>query len=133
MEKRNKRVVDLLKERQLLNDEIADVNYHMNLLSCNVDYLNTKIPSLFDKDDNEIANFVVDVFTKCDARHESYDPKIDETMTRIGLKTDVFYPGKNPNLWNNGMFHDDGFGFGTEATSIYDDYIDSMSNDDRSR
>lgn len=46
-------------------------------------------------------------------------------MTRIGLNLDKKRRDYNRNIWCNGMFHDDGFGIGTEITSIYDDFIDS--------
>ena len=63
---------------------------------------------------------------KCNVDNPDYDSKLDEEITRIGLKTDAF-AGHNKNKWDNGSFEDDYFGFGTSISSSYDDYIDSMS------
>jgi len=128
------KIGDLLRKYGLLSKEIVDINYHMNALHCDVKHLKSIVPELFDKNGEELALCIKEIFDKCDSSNPEYDAKLDEEMTRMGLKTDVFYPGYNHNKWNNGMFEDDGFGFGTEPSSLYDDYIDSMSDEEhRSR
>ena len=68
---------------------------------------------------------MLELFRKCDYEDPMYDQKIDEEITRIGLYLDIPHHDVNHNIWNNGMFYDDGFGFGTRPTDIYDDFIDS--------
>lgn len=118
-------IVDLLRKNNKLTKEIKNINFHFNLLTCDLEYFKMKIPALRDKSNEEIANFVVEVFNKCDSSKEEYDYKLDEEMTRIGLRTDVFNGRYTHNKWDEELFEDDNFGFGQEITSIYDDYIDS--------
>ena len=118
-------IKDLLRKNNLLTKEISIVNYHMNLLNCDVEELKARIPKLRDKNDQEIINYIIDIFDKCDQNSANYDSKIDEEMTRIGMKTDVFYGRHCNSKWNRDT--DDYYGFGNEITSEYDNYIDSMS------
>ena len=119
------RVREFLKQNNVLNEEIKNVDFHMNLLNMNLDDLKSKIPELKDKSNIEILNYITMIFKKCDSLNPEYDSQLDTDMVRIGLKTDQFYVGHNYNIWNNDTFTDDGFGLGTEFTSMYDDYIDS--------
>lgn len=119
------KVKDFLRKYNVLSKEISNVDFHMNLLNVDLEELKRRIPELKDKNDQEVLKYISLIFKKCDSSSPEYDSKLDEEMVRIGLRTDKFYGGHNNNIWNNGMFHDDGFGFGTEPISIYDDYIDN--------
>ena len=126
MEKENKITVHkLLNKYNLYTKQIGIVIYHLNIKNCNASdlvYTFTKKSGLTEEEmGKEICNLII----RCDENSKSYDSKLDEEITRYGTRSNVFYGGHNKNIWNNGMFEDDGFGFGTEPTSIYDDYIDS--------
>ena len=118
-------VKDFLRKYNVLSKEISNVDFHMNLLNVDLEELKLRIPELKGKNDQEVLKYLSLIFKKCDSSSPEYDSKLDEEMVRIGLRTDKFYGGHNNNIWNNGMFHDDGFGFGAEPTSIYDDYTDN--------
>ena len=122
------KIRSLLNSQNLLTEEIKNINYHMNLLDCDIEKLKREFPILNDKSKRKLALLVVELFKKCDSASPNYDFKVDVAMTRIGLETDKFYGVHNYNKWNNGMFEDDGFGFGIEVTGSYDDYIDSQTN-----
>ena len=121
------KVRDLLNKQNLITKKIINIDYHMSLLRYDVDELKIRIPELKEKSEQEIIDFILDLYDKCDSTSPNYDAQFDEQITRMSLKADVFAGGHNHNIWNNGTFHDDGFGFGSEPTSIYDDYVDSMS------
>lgn len=118
-------VKDLLKKYKLYTTQIININYHLNVMWCEAQYLVFKVVGLTGLTEEELAKVLYELILKCDSNNPNYDVKIDEEMTRRGNSTDVFYGGRNHNKWNNGLFEDDGFGFGTEVTSIYDDYQDS--------
>lgn len=129
---KKKTVMNLFQKYNKFSKEIGILNFHLNILNCNVDDLLAKlrkdnivdIPK--DISEEELSELIVRVIQKCNVDNPDYDSKLDEEITRIGLKTDVF-AGHNKNKWNNGSFEDDYFGFGTSISSSYDDYIDSMS------
>ena len=131
MDTKNLIIKNLLKKYGLYSGKISEINYHLNILDYNAEQLvmrlarNGLIVLPQNLSEEVLVKIVLDLILKCDINNPDYDPKIDEEMIRIGMKTDQFYGGHNHNIWANGMFHDDGFGFGTEPTSIYDDYIDS--------
>lgn len=127
------KVKDLLESRQLLSDEIQTVNFHMNLLHCKVDDLKAKFPELRNKSAEELANILVNIFHKCNASNEQYDPQLDEEMIRFGLKTNDFLGPHSTSKWDTGFFEDDDFGFGNRETNQYDGYLDSIDNDKRFR
>ncbi len=118
------KIRELLKKQKLLTKKILLVNYHMNLLNCDVLELTNKIPALKDKSQEELSNFIVNIFNRCDQDSPNYDSKLDLEMTRFGMKTDMFIGGHCKNIWSYDTFSDDYYGFGDEVTSIYDDYID---------
>ena len=126
MEKDKKITVsNLLNKYDLYTKQVVNVIYHLNIRSCNASefvYTFTKKSNLTEE---EMAKEIYNLIIRCDENSKSYDSKLDEEITRYGTRSNVFYGGHNKNIWNNGMFEDDGFGFGTEPTSIYDDYIDS--------
>ena len=119
------KVKDFLSENNALSDEIRNVDYHMSLLYVDLDDLKNKIPELKDKNDQELLEYILWIYKVCNASDPEYDSEVDANMVRIGLKTDVFPGGHSHNKWSTGTFADDGYGFGDEPTSIYDDYVDS--------
>ena len=125
------KIAELLRKNNLITKEISIVNYHMNLLNCDVEELKIKIPELRDKSKEEIINYIIDIFDKCDQNSPNYDSDLDTEMTRLGMKTDVFNGGHCKSMWKSDTFADDYYGFGNELTSIYDDYIDSTPNQKR--
>ena len=120
------KIVDLLRKRNLLTKEIYNINYHMDLLSCRIEDLEIKIPELKGKSEDELVVIIMDLFDKCNSLSPNYDSEVDLEMTRIGLKTDVFYGGHNRNKW----LYDEDVCFGNES-NFYDDYIDSQSGSKR--
>ena len=85
-----KTVMSVLKKCKLYSKELAKVDYHMDLLNCEISYLISKIPELNGKTDSEIADFLIEIYKKCDETNPEYDYYVDVAMTRIGLKTDDF-------------------------------------------
>lgn len=137
MEKKNT-VRELFRKYNKFSKEIDTINFHLNVLNCNVDDLLARlrkdnvidVPK--DIDEEKLSELIVRIIQRCNMDNPDYDSKLDEEMTRIGLKTDAFYGGHNKNKWNNGgLFEDDYYGFGTSTSSSYDDYIDSMSGIDK--
>ena len=122
------KVGNLLKKYNLYDERIKNINYHLDIFTLDAEYLVFKVLGIKNLTEKELANILLELINKCDMKNPYYDAKIDEEMTRIGIGTDKFYGGHNHNIWNNNNFSDDGFGFGTEPTSLYDDYIDSQSN-----
>lgn len=127
-------IENLLKKYGLYSEEIKNIDFHMNILKSDAKELVARLSrdglvSLeIELTEEELAKLILELMLKCDVNNPNYNTKLDEEMTRIGMKTDHFLGGHNKNIWNNGFFEDDGFGFGTEPTSIYDDYIDSQNN-----
>lgn len=124
-ENKEKTVKELLKRYKLYTDQIKNINYHLNIMWCEARILLHRVTGQMISNEEDLAKILYNLILKCDANNPNYDAKLDEEMTRRGNSTDKFYGGKNHNKWNNGLFEDDGFGFGTEITSIYDDYQDS--------
>lgn len=118
-------VRNFLKSRNLLTKEMVDIDYHMGLLNCKLDYFKQRVPELRGKNDDEVAKFLVEAYDKCNYSSPNYDAKFDEEMTRIGLQTDRFYGGA----------HNTGLTIGDNESpygDMYDDYVDEM-NDIRGR
>ena len=124
-----RRVVDLLRDKKLLTEDIKMVNYHMNLLKCTIEDLSMKVPELKGKNEDEIAAYVVNAFSKCDERNPEYDFKLDQEMTRIGLKTDDFYSDE----WCPKLDREEKYGSSQTATQLYDDYVDAVAEIDHMR
>ena len=130
----SKKVKAILNENNMLNETIMKTNYHMNILNADIDILLNKLSreglvSLKEgMTEEEVAELLVSLIDKCNMENELYDKELDEEMTRIGLGLNEQISTRNtPNKWDNGgMFHDDGFGVGSELTSSYEDYMDSQ-------
>ena len=130
-----KTVKTVLRKNNLYDENLGKIDYHMNILNSDAKRLISKISGegifadVEKLSELEKAKLLLKLIKKCDANSEEYDEDLDKEMTRFGLElNDNISIGKTPSKWNNGgMFEDDGFGFGTEPTSIYDDYMDSES------
>ena len=127
-------VKDLLGKYGLLDKNILLLGDSLGVLSKEAEYLLLKLfmcglikmpPELSKSNELEIAALISELIKKCDADSADFDENLYIEMNRIGFKTDKFYGGHNHNKWNTGTFEDDGFGFGTEPLSLYDDYVDS--------
>ena len=90
----NIQVKNLLNKYNLYTKEIQHINYHLNVGWCNASMLVKKVVGLENLTEEELVQIVYGLILKCDSTREDYDYKIDEEMTRIGLKTNKFY-GKN--------------------------------------
>lgn len=119
------KVRDVLRKNNLYTKQIENIIYHLNISNCSAEELLYSITQKVGLSSEEIARELYDLIMKCDSNNKDYDYKLDEEMTRFGTRTSVFYGGHCHNKWQTGTFEDDGFGFGTEITSLYDDYIDS--------
>jgi len=123
------KVREFLIKNNVLNQEIGNVDFHMNLLNIDLDELKRRIPKLKEKNEQELLDYIIQIYKKCDSSNPEYDTNLDEQMVKIGLRLFDTIPGPyNRNKWNTGLFEDDGFGFGTEPTSLYDDYIDKTND-----
>ena len=132
-----KTVKEILTKNNLYSDEIAKIAYHTNALNIEADTLLRKlkmegvIPEFGELSELEVSNLLANLIKSCDQESPTFDRAVYEEMMRIGSGLDnTVSRGGNPSKWNNGgMFHDDGFGFGTEPTSIDDDYRDLTDYD----
>lgn len=120
---KNIKVRELLKKYNSLTEEMEATDYHMRLLKDKINDLKIKIPELREKSEEEIVNYFIDVYQKCDASNPEYDLDLDIEMTRIGLRTDDFWGGHSHSTYC------DDFGVGNPTTSLYDDYVD-LTNDE---
>lgn len=128
MKKENVRkikVSDLLRKYNLNTKQVYNILYHLNIGGCDSDLLVYSILKQSNLSEEELAKTIYDLILKCDDSTVDYDKNLDEEITRFGTRASAFNGGHCHNKWNNGMFEDDGFGFGTEPTSLYDDYVDS--------
>lgn len=124
------KIKDLLIKNKLITKRIQALDNHLRLLNRDVEELKMKYPRLKNKSNEEISNYVVSIYNKCDATHPDFDSLIYEETLRFTLKTNSFPGGRYPSGWNNELYIDDGYGFISESSSIYDDYIDSMADDE---
>ena len=135
-------VKNLLKKYDFLDKEVVVLNNQLGILGHEANYLLLKLsrsgvitlPSNFSEiSELEVATLILELIKRCDVNNPNYNKTIAEEMIRIGFETSKFYGGHNHNKWNTGTFQDDGFGFGTEPLSLYDDYIDSQWEDESSK
>lgn len=122
-------VKELLQKYKLDDKDIYRINYHMSILSYDAKLLIFKILGINDMEEQEMANKIYEMILKCDATNPEYEQKLDEEMTRLGMKANQYYGGHSHSVRNYGLFEDDGFGFGRTPGDIYDTYIDSLGND----
>ena len=129
-----KRTIEmLLQKNQLLNDEIVEINKHLNILSTNPDYIIARFTrlGLIEHDENltdlDKAMLMCNLINMCDSNKQYYNNHIEEEFIRIGFQTDMFETGHCHNKWGS-LMSDDYFGFGNEPTSIYDDYVDDIND-----
>ncbi len=120
------KVKDFLNKYGALNKEIRNIDYHISLLDMDIKKLKSRIPQLIEKSDQEVLNFILSIYKKCDSLSPDYDSKFDEEIVRMSLQTHVF------NIYHNfeDNFPYDSYYFepNNPPTSLYDDYID-LEND----
>ena len=120
------KVKDFLNKYGALNKEIRNIDYHISLLDMDIKKLKSRIPQLIEKSDQEVLNFILSIYKKCDSLSPYYDSKFDEEIVRMSLQTHVF--NIYPNFEDNFPYDNYNFEPNNPSTSLYDDYID-LEND----
>lgn len=126
------KIRELLTKNGVMSKKIENVDFHMNLLMQDISVLNNLFPDFKKTKKEDILQFVLELFEKCDSDNDKYDAKLDEMITRYTLQTDKFYGSHKTHKWDNGdFFKDDGFGFGTSPLGdSYDRIIDEENDRD---
>lgn len=121
----------LLKKHDLYANDIKYWCIQLGINDYDVDDIIFRAIGMDSKDlsSEEKAKLLLELISMCDSNNPNFDFQVYRNMSAINYETNLYYPGHNHNKWNNGLFGDDGFGLGTEITSIRDDYIDSQSFD----
>ena len=117
-------VGNLLRKHNLYTKDVDIINYHLNVMWCGAEYLAFKVTGLTDLTEDELATVLYNLILKCDASNKQYDPKIDEEMTRIGNRANVYPDGFRKGASHKFMLKDEGFTFPDEPISKYYDFID---------
>ena len=111
-------VRNLLNKSKLITREIKNINFHINLLDFEIDELKYLFPEIKDKNNDEITEFVLMLFDKCNASSPNYDSNIDIKLTRYSFGTDKIHARNN-----NGIIQDEN-GYGDTYGDLYDHYVD---------
>ncbi|HOO67932.1 MAG TPA: hypothetical protein PLC53_01020 [Bacilli bacterium] len=119
MYKKNPRTVrDLLKKYGMYSEELKYLNYHLNILDYDAQILvatlqrDGKIDIDSDITEEKLAETVLELIKKCDARTSDYNSDIEEEIMRIGIRTNrsLYNHNGHGNSWNNGgLLFDDEF------------------------
>lgn len=108
----------LLTKHGVMSEKIENIDYHMNLLQYDITVLKNLFPDFKKTKEEEIVQFILEIFQKCDADNDKYDANLDEMITRYTLQTDNIYGPRKTYKWDNGgLINDDGFGFGQDPFS----------------
>ena len=89
-----KRVKTVLSQNNMDDRDLYRIDYHMDILNSSAEDLINKltskgiIPEKEDLSESEMAKLLASLIKKCDIVSENYDRKLDEEMTKFGLKTD---------------------------------------------
>ena len=89
-----KRVKTVLSQNNMDDRDLYRIDYHMDILNSNAEDLINKltskgiIPEKEDLSEPEMAKLLASLIKKCDIVSENYDRKLDEEMTKFGLKMD---------------------------------------------
>lgn len=124
----NIRLGKLLEKNELLTQSRFDLAENISLLDRNLIDIISCFPEMNEMSRKEQANYIAELIDNSIMTNENYDSKIEEKLIRFGLRTDKFYGRHNHNLWNNGYFEDDYFGFGKPVLDILDQYIDDEND-----
>ncbi len=87
-----KRVKTILSQNNIDDKDLVRIDYHMNILSSNAENLIKKLTSegiisdVEEMSELEIAKLLANLIKKCDISSENYDRKLDEEMTKFGLR-----------------------------------------------
>ena len=89
-----KRVKTVLSQNNMDDRDLYRIDYHMDILNSNAEDLINRltskgiIPENEDLSEPEMAKLLASLIKKCDIVSENYDRKLDEEMTKFGLKMD---------------------------------------------
>jgi hypothetical protein len=109
-------------------EALKGLNLHIGILKANIGDFISKMPELKNASPQELADFFATLPEKCNSESSEYDFKLYKEVARICLGS-IRGP-HNHNVFNTfnpngeGTFEDDHFGFGTNPTSLYDDFVD---------
>ena len=117
-------VGDLLRKHHLYTKDVDIINYHLNVMWCEAKYLVFKVTGLTDLTEDELATVVYSLILKCDANNKDYDSKIDEEMTRIGNRVNIYPSGYIKGVSDKYLLKKDDFFVVDEPISEYYDFID---------
>ena len=115
-------VENLLKKYNLYTKDIDIINYHLNVMWCEAEHLVFKITGLTDLTEDELAIILYNLILKCDASNKNYDSKIDEEMTRIGNRANIYPDGFRKGVSQKPMLKSGDFAFTEEPISEYYDF-----------
>ena len=76
-------VREVLTRHGLLDTEILEINYHVNILECDIDFLKEKLTFLRGRTNVEIAMFAVELLKKCDITKMDYSEKLEQDLTDL--------------------------------------------------
>ena len=108
--------------------QIRLVNIHLELLEQDVRKLVQLRPELRGKEEQELLEYIVDLFDKCDAESPNYNYGIDQKTTRICLETDNFNTCRSDRFCDDTGIPANNAGGGDTPGDGYDKYID-LEND----
>ena len=119
------KIIKLLKKNGVMSKRIEIVDYNMNLLHYDIAVLKKLFPDFKKTKEEEIVQFILEIFQKCDADNDKYDANLDEMITRYTLQTDKFPGQRKTNRWDNGgLYKDDQSAWG----DCYNNYIDNQND-----
>ena len=126
------KVGDFLEKNGLINKKILILDYHLNILNYPLEDLVFKIiregylKKGANLNETELATAIYNLILKTDADSKDYDIKVDSFLANLGLRLNQRRGSSVVhNKWNTtGLMDDDGFGFGTEPTSLNDKEVD---------
>ena len=119
---KNKRlqVGTLLKKYNLFEERFQTLDYHLRVLSLRAVNFVSFILGLSDLSEEELAYKVYELIDKADSESPNFDSTIYTSVARYGNRSLDYFGGDNHNIWDNGLFEDDGFG-------MSDNYADKFS------
>ena len=115
------KVKELLKKENMYDKSLSPIDYHMRLFYYDVSDLKNKFPELKNKNDQEVGQFILDIYDKCNSESPNYDSNFDMEITRMTLRTDVY--GTSGYNWNDGNDSDIGI--------IYEENIEHQGQNEK--
>ena len=101
----------------------------MRVLDTDAEELAFRILNQKDVPEAELAVTIYTLILRCDSNNPEYSSKLDEEMTRFGLKTDKYDNNRPHSKWHHGtLYSDSDPGISEMYTDMYDDYQDFQSD-----